>query len=574
MHIFVSKSTHWLKSHYWAFVLALAVGIISVAPQVFFSFSPGYQGIQMFGTDTEEYYVARIHEVYEGHFRLGNVFLPDKVRPYMAPPLGEILTAGIGKILFLDAVRVDVFSKFLFPFLLFLLLYFFIYEVFVSKHIAILASSLVLLGDNLLSSVNDIIGLATFTTTSTGFLTYTRPVNPEISSLLLFASLYMVWKVAETQERKNKGKAFVLGTLFGLSIYVSIYVWSFLLVAIFLALLYSWLKKNGRISALFIALATHAVIAVPFWLNSLEARMYPEYLDAAARLGLGGSRAPIWGVWLVFVTVAVFFLWPRRYPHAKWFFGFLVASSWVVTNQQIITGVVLQPGHYHWYIIKPLASIVLAILFISLGGRLVKKKYAVTVLAAAGVLILFYNAVLIQFYSYRAHLSEAVEKQRYATLVSYVEQEYKVPQTIWSDANISAILSMYTRHNAPNHNSVFAFLSSKEYLVKRLFLEYRTRGIRPEAFADALAKEEEMVSGRIFGHLYHDPAVLPREVSGALNTQYETYYHVPYAALFQYFSVDIVVRDRRFEPDAAYESTSALKKTVEVGDGFVVYKLK
>ena len=82
----------FLKRHGLAFILAILVGVICIAPFLYFALhAPGYSGIVMMGTDGEEHYLARMAEVYDGHAGVGNVFLPDKNLPYFAPAGGEIL---------------------------------------------------------------------------------------------------------------------------------------------------------------------------------------------------------------------------------------------------------------------------------------------------------------------------------------------------------------------------------------------------------------------------------------------------------------------------------------------------
>lgn len=589
MGIFASKIISWITFHRLAVFVALVVGIISIAPQIFFSFSPSYKGVQMLGTDGENFYVARIHEIYEGHFSLGNVFLPDKDKPYMLTPFGEILVGGLGNVLSFSAVGVAVFSKMLFPFFLFLLFYSFVYEIFLSasnrsevsvlgngeasKCIAIVSASLFLLGENLLSSVRDVAGLAAFTTPARDFLLYTRPIHPEVSSLFLFSALYLLWKVIGREEAGGRLLLFgvCLGVISGFSIYVYIYPWSFLFVAIFLSLAYASFKKRFCVSALLVAIGVHIAVTAPYWLNFFWARMYPEYSDAAMRVGLVPDHTPVWGLLLVFSTVTVFLLWPKQYARAKWFFAIAVLSLWIVTNQQVITGVKLQVGHYHWYIVKPIASILLSFIFIFFFEHIIKRRYLTIFAASILVIVFIYNAALIQLFSYRTYYAQTVEDQRYAALISYLERQYQSPQTVWSDARIASFVPMYTIHNVPNSEYIFHSLNSKGYLTRRLFLEYRLRGVRPETLGAVLRNEEEYVSSRVFGIYYHE-RMLPEEVFASLETQYPEFYRLPYRAVFRYFDINLIVWDKQSDGVNPYEQISELEKVIEIGDDFVIYR--
>lgn len=562
--------------HRWAILLALVVGIVSVAPQLIFSLSsPNYKGIQMLGTDAEDYYVARINEVYEGHFLLGNVFSPHKDKPFIVPPLGEIVVTGIGKILSLDAISVVVFSKFLFPTILFLLIYALVYVIFISQNIAIISAAFILLGDNLLSNGADILGLLTFTSSSTNFLSYTRPINPEVSSLFLFGSLYLLWKLVHDKREwwQNIKKSITLGIISGLSIYVYIYTWSFLLVVLSLCLVYVWMNERTRISLLFIALATHTAITIPYWVNFFNAKAYPEYSDTILRLGAVSSHEPVIGTWMLLSTVAVFLLWPKRYMEAKWFFMVSILSLWVAINQQIITGIKLQPGHYHWYITKPFVSILCAVFFIFILQRMVKSKRMITFYVFVLIGIFIYNAALVQFYSYRSLYIQAVENQRYAPLVFYLQKGYMHPKTVWSSSRIASVIPMYTIHNATHNNFASDFLNSKEYFIKMLFLDYRLQGVRPESIHTALEKDKINIRGLILGRYYPENSPIPQEIFIGLERQYHDFYYLSYQDIFRYFNIDLIVWDKRYDRDIIYEGIPGVKKEIEIGQDFIVYTL-
>ena len=70
-------------------------------PQFLFILELGnnYEGVYLAGSDSEEYYTARIHEVFDGHYLLGNAFLyEERDNLWLQPPLAEIFYLIIGKI--------------------------------------------------------------------------------------------------------------------------------------------------------------------------------------------------------------------------------------------------------------------------------------------------------------------------------------------------------------------------------------------------------------------------------------------------------------------------------------------
>lgn len=571
------------KEHYLAIALAIVAGIIAVAPQIYFAFfTDAYSGIHIFKTDAETHYLARINEVYNGHPALGNVFLENKNKPYMQPPLGEIIVAGIGKISGLNAPDMNVASKFLFPPLVFILFYVFVYKLFVSKKIAILSASVALFGGNLLSLTSgprDIIGLMSMSGSAAKFLTYTRPIIPQISTLFLFGSLYFLFQVLNGKSKDTKKWLILAGVSWGLAIYIYIYTWSFLAIFTFLYLFYVLYKKDrNSIISLFWIIVIHSVITLPYWINFIQARLDPAYGETAMRFGLVSGHAPVFSMWLAVSLIAVVFLWPKRYKRAITFFLFMVVSLLIAINQQIITGVVMQQAHYHWYITKPLVvSILASVLFVYLLERFIRSNKVGVAVMSVVVALLFYNGLLVQVSAYKNNYETAVGTQRYSEVFAYLKENYDTPKTIWSrDNNMSNLLAGYTEHNAVNSYAAY-YLIERDYFIKRLFLEYRLRGIDPQEIGMILEEEKAQVSESIFAMYYRekfgDSALMPQDFLIELEDGYKSFYNLSFFDVFKGLQIDLVVWDKKNEPDLIYKNIPALREVVDVGDGFIIYEI-
>ena len=407
----------------------------------------------------------------------------------MTPGLGEVLVAYLGNALFISAVKINVLSKFIFPVIIFLLIYAFVYKLFFSKPISILSSTVVFFGYNLISEPNSILALFSFTTFSSEFLVYTRPINPEISSIFLFASLYLLFSII--YGGKSLWKPILLGALSGLLVYISIYPWSFLLVLFVLYFLYFIYKKEfSNAKYIIYAVIINTVTTIQFWFNFISLKSHEFYLDTAARQGLVNSHAFVWSLWLFILLMLLVFLWPQAYKKAKIFLLLAVISLIIATNQHIITGIYIQPSHYHWYITKPFVAIIITALFIYLIRRFIKNKIAIKVILLLVVVVLFYNAILIQTNSYVKHLPSAIENQKYAQVIKYLNNNFQVAQNIWASVNISELIPMYTKHNSPNNTYSGLYLSSEKYYIDRLLLNYRLRGIRPEDIYEVMQNEK------------------------------------------------------------------------------------
>ncbi len=120
MHRFAT-TPFGLVYHLSAFLLALLFAAAVLLPHVLQRFDTEYpfRGMEIMGTDAENYYAARVRDIADGFPSLGNAYYADlKDTPSVQPPLPEWIIATISRILHLDPVFGFVFCKGLFAFLL------------------------------------------------------------------------------------------------------------------------------------------------------------------------------------------------------------------------------------------------------------------------------------------------------------------------------------------------------------------------------------------------------------------------------------------------------------------------
>lgn len=576
----MQKVNKFFAEHSLAVGLAVLVGAISVAPQLYFAvFSRASNGVHMYGTDAEEHYIARVQEVLDGNWSLSNVFLPDKTGPYVSPAGGEIMAAFFSKIFFIDAAGVNLLLKFILPSVLFLIIYFFLLLLFSSEAAALVAATAVLLGNNLISGPAGFWGLLHFFSNEHNFLVYARPINPIIGSIFLFGSLYLLAKAEIADDSSKKRLLILFGLVSGLSIYVYIYVWSFLFVFFGLYILYTLYGRDleGALWS-FGALAANLAVSALFWINFIQLRSNQFYDATAARLGLIGGSDPIFSWWLFLLLFVLLFFWPKGYNAAKQTLLLSVFALWIVIDQQIFTGIALQVGHYHWYIVRPLAAIVFSFLFVYAAGRVFKRVRWSRIAIGCAIIVLFYNAALVQFSSYRFWRETAVEDQKYSVAMRYLESHYLSAQTVWADRRMSELLPIYTKHDAPNNGYAEFYLNSEEYFLNRLFLEYRMRGLDPDQARSAMFDERRDVSKRVFGlyfrELYGSYEEISDIVLAGLADKYRSFYDLPFEDALRYFGIDILVvnadQDRILQKNG---HNSTLQKVKDLEGGSVVYQV-
>ncbi len=179
-------------------LFAVLVGLIYLAPYIIFSASLGdkYQGIPMMATANEDFYLARIQEIIDGHPTLGSfAFYEFKDGPSLTPPTAEMFYAIPSLLFGISLMKILVASKFILPFILFLLVYFLINKITVSFYLlsnklnAIAGAMLVTLGYDLVDYRSLWLYFTGKVAPGGNFLIWARPVNPVMGAVFLFLFL-------------------------------------------------------------------------------------------------------------------------------------------------------------------------------------------------------------------------------------------------------------------------------------------------------------------------------------------------------------------------------------------------
>ncbi len=549
-------SMELLRKHWWALVLAFLVGVTTIAPALVFTFSRGYQGITMMGADAESHYLARIRQVYDGFPTQGDTFFADKSLPPIEPGLGEWMVARTGELLRLSASQVELYGKFFLPFLAALLIYALVYALSASRATGVLSVLAIMFGDAFVSNPKSLLGLLHGSAPTARFLTYARPINPGVSALFLFGALYLVYQLFFTEIRETRGRrrfVFLLATglLAGMSLYVSFYTFAFLTIFGVLLLVYRWIQREYK-AVLDLALigAVAVTCAIPFLLNYERLIQNPAYAAASMRFGLMSTHAPLFSVLLVFLLVIPFFF-PKRLSSARLFFVVSAIALSMLINQQILTGREIQSGHFHWYVTKPLFSIMAVLLFTYLLDRFIPHRTVRIVLCALAGVVLIYAGALIQYASYRAAFTEAASAQAYAPVLAWLAKQPGT-NTVWADSKLSPYISIYTQDNAPNNPYAVYYLIPEPALIESALLPYRLEGVAPSAIQVQLQKSRAQISQRLFGVYWSEKdgsyADIPVSYLAAYATQYAGLHRESLASVLASLGVTEVVWDTKNNP--------------------------
>jgi len=568
-----------IRRHGTALILAFLIGIICIAPYAYFTFTANYAGIALTGQDAEEHYIARIQEVYDGYPATANVFFSHKDVPYMIPALGEDMVAVAGKISGMTSVDIDTATKFFLPALAFLLLYGLGLSLSRSRSAALLGACLgILASPTLMSAPHELVNLLHGTSSADGFY-WARPINPELSGAFLFGILWFMLHVFEMNKDTKYGTLrrfvapVVVGLLTGMTLYISIYI--FLFLGMFLLLLLTqalWYRRFGIAHGIFVAGIVGILSAIPFLINYIHARALPGFAAASIAQGAVPSHVPVLGLWIGVLLLIPLFLWPRHLPEVRSFFILCAVSLLILLNQQLLTGTFLHPTHFHWYITKPLAGLMLGIFAVFLAERFI-ASYAVRVFLYALVIALcLVQNIFAQIHFYHIHTPDAIAAQAYAPLFTKLNSEPQA-QTVFANRTLSLSIPMYTHDDAPNNFYAMFYYLPASYLEKRLLFEYRLRGVTPDQALSTMESERIDISQRLFGTYWREAngsyESLPDSILVSLAQHYQTYARNSISDDMRDLGIQVLVKDNTAD---TWDLTEAgLTRATTVSDRFELF---
>ncbi len=378
---FLKSLTEHLKRNYLIYVFACLVGFISIGPHLLAKHSLGssYQGFPLLFQDNEEYYLSRINDILEGYWLVGSPFLYEyKKNLPVVFPVGEYLYAIPVLLTKIDLVSFFVFAKFLFPALLFTLVYLFLFQLSertnFNRWVAVAGGLLVTLGFDfvdysslfrILEGKDDILHLSL----------WTRPVNPISGILFLFTFLILISRVIQTNKRFL---AILAGMILGI---MPGYVFSWLTGWAFLGMV--WLisffrKKIKTVWILSLTAISSLIVSIPFWISWFGSLQAADGKFIALRNGLLLTHAPILNKvtllqTVIFLPIFIYEFYKQKKRGSKledwWWFGLaLVGANWLTFNYQVIIGRTVWPPHLMQFAV-PLAMVT----FMLLLGNYFKK---------------------------------------------------------------------------------------------------------------------------------------------------------------------------------------------------------
>ena len=575
----MNKILAFFNNHWLALILALSVGGTIIFPNLLFFYQAGdqYGGFNMFETDGEYYYLARVREVYDGHYSIASPLFSVKDLPYVYPPLPELIMGFTGLVLGLGINGVAILFRFLSPSLIFLLIYFLVLRLSGNKKAAIFAPIVTILAYNLISSPGQLWQILTGSDlTENQFSIYSRPVNPQISTLFFLAFLYAFWQRLATTKKRY---FYYSVLLFGLAIHVYLYTWVFLTIFLGLQGLVSLIRRQAaEFKKVLGVLLIGSLFTVPYFLNSFNLSRHFSYPNLTLHYGLVTSHQPVFSSVVLLALVCLFFVYilnrPQPVSRSFWFLLLLVLSGAVAINQQIITGQLMQAGHFHWYFNRPILIIVIAVLLFQFLDKIKIKSVYQHLLLTIIVVISFVNIFEIHNASYQYHLAKYWRAQKYQDVIGwfnknaqpeavvYVPESYFYPipgrdlETVDSFM-LNRFMVIYTPLNVYYDSKAgLSLLPYPDYDKYNLLLTLKLLNIQPDQAADYLQTNPAIfrdISGMYFKTRGLNSSQVPADWISSITSQYQDFYLKPWPEIFSQYPLDYIAWDKADLPDLPFE---------------------
>lgn len=492
---------------------SILFGILCVLPHAWQRVDPAYpfRGIEMMGTD-QEYYASRIREVMDGNLFIGDLYYADlKADPFVQPPLPEWLQGGMGVLLGLRIGHTVVLSKFLFGALLFAAVALFAGRLFGSRWTGLLGAAAALPAWFLFSSPWVLASALAGEPVAESVARFSRLTNPQVSIIPFFLALWTFMRWRETGRTRDMVWT---GLLTGVSFYAYYYTWTMLGATFAVLTFHAALRRDTRtLRAMALLLGVIAVVALPYLLHLRETLLHPGYADLARRIGVVVTHRPLFGAWaLLLLALGAVAGKPLSGRHRP-LFAALGAAAFLALNQQVFTGQMLVPQHYHWYFIHPLGILAAMACMAAVAVRVARATRTQRLVPFAFVLALgcfAYWGTVFQAHAYAAQRDVWGARQAWAGILRALDRPEFAGVSVYAPDQLADNIAVYTPADVTYAvNTSNCCLTPASRLQDVYFLELWLRGVTPDDAARTFPRERrDEVSRRLFG-IYH------RERTGA-----------------------------------------------------------
>jgi len=413
-------------------LLSLLIGAVYIYPDIRFmaELNNDFKGITLTGTADETFYLARLKGIYKGDYKLANVGNYEHRNDiWFIPPYFEFILGSMGKALNISVPYLDIIFSFIFPVIIFWLIYLLAYYLSRSRRLGILGACSILLGYSFFSC-SPVILKQIATLQYSQPLWFLRPFSPQLVYIPFILSLILIFLFIDTH---RKWRLILISVLIALLNYLHLYLWAFLSAGLGIWLIIALLQKNKLIwKNIAVILILTTLFAIPYWLNYYRVNSSVNNIFFKEVLGMQYSHKPI--IPMGYLLVSLMILFCNRKANVK-FFNFLLSfllGGFICLNQQVISGELIQPAHFSNYANK--TFIIIAII-VSLGNiKLFKRKEILRIFFIPLAGFLFFLAFIQQNNYYHANKKTYADLQSLSGAISWLKHNTSKEDVIITDS--------------------------------------------------------------------------------------------------------------------------------------------
>jgi glycosyltransferase involved in cell wall biosynthesis len=432
---------HVLRTHWPALIMSIVIATLVALPVIMFPFMAGdrYQGINIirFGTD-QHFYLSRAREVLDGN-ALGQSLLAEgkDIRDSYGTWNEFILIAPFRLLpssLRPNVVIIFQIWNFIGIIVLCLLIYAFALRVTKNKLVAT-AMPLFVIGGSMIVLTKSII--------FSNLNLYARTPVPWMGSIVLFTYLLVLWRALESSTHRPAPWIILAALSFGASFHTYFFLWSYLVVLTGLLGVVALFRRREMIKPIVIIGIGGILLGLPYLIPLLQRLLGDSSRELTYFHMTGFTHEPLFSiVSVVALAIFVIYIWRNRGVKDAPFILALILAGLITLNQQIVTGIKIQPGHYYWYFAVPIGIFVSVHMLKTIAPRRWVKPCVV-----GAVVLTIFATIYGQIQGTIATMPIKLEEQRFRPIVDRLELIDQPSVVLASSDDFAYMYVIFTKHD-------------------------------------------------------------------------------------------------------------------------------
>src|SRR3989344_4781098 len=306
-------------------------------------------------------YAPFVNYILKGNFFLKDPYVAEYAN-YPTPYLGEtapsLVFASLAK-LSGSVEKAFIIGDFIFPSIIFLLLYILAGLFIKHKLFAISAAFLTVIARDFIAVIpypHETLQYLTFAEGQNYLLFFSRAFHPQLTFILFIAAVLLMIKLLKNPA--NKLITLELGLIFGILFYTYVFHWTYFLLTFLFVVTYSFMKKDLAATRALILSGAIGILLGSFYLyNSWQFSQLNFADDFITKTSLHNLPLPL--TLLRYLAITLFFLAIVKLKNHQSAILFLVLLSGVVISplSRLVIGQDLETFHYLRRALMPIATI-------------------------------------------------------------------------------------------------------------------------------------------------------------------------------------------------------------------------